>query len=142
MDTNPLMVASRVAVAAGLLTFALAGCGDDPPPPKPVAKAPAPAAPAGSATAPKSDDQAAPASKPADAGPATADRSLAARVKEALLAEKSLNAHGIEVDAKGGAVTLFGTVENKARREQAAKIAAGVDGTRSVENKLVVVAGS
>ena len=134
MDTNPLVV----AFAAGLLTFALAGCGDDPPPPKPVAKAPAPAAPA----PPKSDDKAAPASKPADAGPATADRSLAARVKEALLAEKSLNAHGIEVDARGGAVTLFGTVENKARREQAAKIAAGVDGTRSVENKLVVVAGS
>lgn len=138
MDTNPLMVASRAAVAAGLLTLALAGCGDDPPPPKPVAKAPPPAAPAPS----KSDDKAAPSAKPADAGRATADRSLAARVKEALLAEKSLNAHGIEVDAKDGAVTLFGTVENKARREQAAKIAAGVDGTRSIENKLVVVAGS
>jgi hyperosmotically inducible protein len=122
-----------------LLTLALSGCGDDPPPPKPVAKAPAPAAPT---TAPKPDDKAAPAAKPADAGRATADRSLAARVKEALLAEKSLNSHGIEVDAKDGAVTLFGTVENKARREQAAKIAAGVDGTRSVENKLVVVAGS
>ena len=138
MDTNPLMVASRAAVAAGLLTLALAGCGDDPPPPKPVAKAPAPAAPA----PPKADDKPAPAAKPADAGRATADRSLAARVKDALLAEKSLNAHGIEVDAKDGAVTLVGTVENKARREQAAKIAAGVDGTRSIENKLVVVAGS
>ena len=136
MDTNPLVVASRIAVAAGLLTFALAGCGDDPPPPKPVAKAPAPAA------APKADDKAAPAAKPADAGGTSTDRSLAARVKEALLAEKSLNAHGIEVDARNGAVTLFGTVENKARREQAAKIAAGVDGARSVENKLVVVAGS
>jgi hyperosmotically inducible protein len=139
MDANPLMIASRVAVAAGLLTFALSGCGDDPPPPKPVAKAPAPAAPT---TAPKPDDKAAPAAKPADTGRATADRSLAARVKEALLSEKSLNSHGIEVDAKDGAVTLFGTVENKARREQAAKIAAGVDGTRSVENKLVVVSGS
>ena len=137
MDTSTLVVASRVVLAAGL-AFVLAGCGDDPPPPKPVAKAPATAVPA----PPKSDDKAAPAAKPADAGRPTADRSLAARVKEALLAEKSLNAHGIEVDAKDGAVTLFGSVENKARREQAAKIAAGVDGTRSVENKLVVVAGS
>ena len=71
-----------------------------------------------------------------------ADRALAARVKEALLAEKSLNAHGIDVGAKNGTVTLFGTVENKTRLEQAAKIAAGVDGARSVENKLVVVSGS
>lgn len=124
-------------LAAGILAFGLAACGDDPPPPKPVVKAPAPAAPA----APAADAKAAPA-KPATEARAGADRALAARVKEALLAEKSLNAHGIEVDAKDGAVTLFGTVENKARREQAAKIAAGVDGTRSIENKLVVVAGS
>ncbi len=137
MDTNPLVVAARVAFAAGLAALVLAGCSDDPPPPKPVAKAPGPAAP----PAGKAEDKSAPAAKPAD-NRVAADRVLAERVKDALLAEKSLNAHGIDVDAKGGAVTLFGTVENKAKREQAAKIAAGVDGTRSVENKLVILAGS
>jgi hypothetical protein len=138
MDTNPFVVASRVILAGGLLTSVLAGCGDDPPPSKPAAKAPAPtAAPAAKAPEAKPD-----AARPAAEARAGADRALAARVKEALLADKSLNAHGIEVDAKDGAVTLFGTVENKARREQAAKIAAAVEGARSVENKLVVVAGS
>lgn len=139
MDTNPLVVTSRVVLAAGMLAFVLAACGDAPPPPKPAAKAPAPAAPP---SAPKADDKSAAAPKPADAGRAATDRSLAARVKDALLAEKALNAHGIEVDARDGVVTLFGTVENKARRDQAAKIAAGVEGARSVENKLAIVSGS
>jgi hypothetical protein len=136
MEIKLLVVASRAFLAVGLICT-LAGCGDDPPPPKPVAKAPAPAA----SPAPNAEDKPAPAAKPADAGGA-ADRALAARVKEALLADKGLNAHGIDVGAKNGTVTLFGTVENKARLEQAAKIAAGVDGARSVENKLVVVSGS
>jgi hyperosmotically inducible protein len=138
MDTIPSRLAPRVALAAGLLAFVLAACGDDPPPPKPAAKAPAPAAP----PAPPPADAKAGAAKPAAEARAGADRALAARVKDALLADKSLNAHGIEVDARDGAVTLFGTVGNKAGREQAAKIAAGIEGARSVENKLVVVAGS
>jgi hyperosmotically inducible protein len=141
MHTNPFVIASRVILAGGLLAFVLAACGDDPSASKPAAKAPAPAAPAAppAAKAPEAKPDAA---KPAAEARAGSDRALAARVKEALLAEKSLNAHGIEVDAKDGAVTLFGTVENKARREQAAKIAAAIEGARSVENKLVVVAGS
>src|SRR5688572_14780018 len=137
--TRPYCAPPRVILMAGSLALLLAACGEDPKPapPKPAAKAPAPAAPA----APAADAKAAPA-KPAAEARAGADGALAARVKEALLAEKSLNAHGIEVDAKDGVVTLFGTVENKARREQAAKIAAAVEGARSVENKLVLVAGS
>ena len=137
MDTNPLIAAARVALAVGL-AFGLAGCGEDPPPPKPVARAPATSPP----PAPQAEDKPAPAAKSAEAGRAAADSALAARVKEALLAEKSLNAHGIDVGARDGVVTLFGTVESKARLEQATKIAGGVEGARSVENKLVVVAGS
>ncbi len=139
MDTNSLVIAARVALALAV-AFGLAGCGEDPPPPKPVAKAPAPPAPP--APQARADDKAAPAAKPAEGGRAAADSALAARVKEALLAEKGLNAHGIDVGARDGVVTLFGTVESKARLQQAAKVAAGVDGARSVENKLVVVAGS
>lgn len=129
---------ARVILAASVLAAGLAACGDDAPPRAPAPKVAPPAAPA----APRADANPAPAAKPAPAAANAADRSLAARVKDALLAEKALNAHGIEVDAKNGVVTLFGTVDNKARREQAAKIAAGIEGARSVENKLVVVAGS
>jgi osmotically-inducible protein OsmY len=39
-------------------------------------------------------------------------------------------------------VTLFGTAPTAGDREQAARVAASVDGVRSVLNNLVVVAGS
>jgi osmotically-inducible protein OsmY len=39
-------------------------------------------------------------------------------------------------------VTLFGTAPTAADRERAARVAAGVDGVRSVMNNLVIVAGS
>jgi len=132
---NPL--ASRSA-ATGVLVFALAACGQEPPP-KPAAKAAPPAAPA----APKAEMKAEPA-KPAavESVQASADKTLAERVKAALLEERSLKAHGIDIVAKDGVVTLFGTTETRLRREMAGKIAAGVQGVKSVENKLAVVAGS
>jgi hyperosmotically inducible protein len=73
---------------------------------------------------------------------AAADKELAGRVKSALVAERGLNAHGIDVVAKDGAVTLYGTAETRTRREMAEKIASRVDGVKSVDNKLAVVAGS
>lgn len=136
-NARPLVI-SRFVLPIVILALGLGACSDDAPPPTPRPKVAPPAAPA----APRADAAPAPVAKPAAPAANTADRSLAARVKDALLAEKALNAHGIEVDARDGVVTLFGTVENKARREQAAKIAARVEGARSVENKLVVVAGS
>jgi hyperosmotically inducible protein len=122
---------------ATLLAFALSGCGREPPP-KPVVKdVPVVVAPvdqdAGKAEAAK---QAAVAAR------AAADKELAGRVKAALVAERGLNAHGIDVTAKDGAVTLYGTAETRLRRDMAEKIAARVDGVKSVENKLAVVAGS
>ena len=124
------------AVAAGVIALSVSGCGDEPKP-KPAPRTAPPAAPAPEA-------KAAPApGKPAAAdAQAAADQALAAQVKSALAAETSLNAHRIDVVAKDGAVTLFGTTETKARRETASKIAAAVAGVKSVENKLVVVAGS
>jgi osmotically-inducible protein OsmY len=124
-------------LTATLLAFALSGCGKEPPP-KPVVKdVPVAVAPvdqdAGKAEAAK---QAAVATR------AAADRELAGRVKAALVAERGLNAHGIDVTAKDGAVTLYGTAETRLRRDMAEKIAARVDGVKSVENKLAVVAGS
>jgi hypothetical protein len=125
-------------LAATALALALSGCGREPPP-KPVVKdVPVPAQPV------VEDAAKAEAAKLAEAqaARAAADKELAGRVKAALSAERNLNAHGIDVVAKDGAVTLFGTAETRARRDLAQKIAAKVDGVKSVENKLAVVAGS
>jgi len=67
---------------------------------------------------------------------------LAASVKDALLDAKALNAHDIDVVAKRGVVTLFGTTKTHALRSMAEKVAARVGGVTLVENKLAVVAGS
>jgi hyperosmotically inducible protein len=80
--------------------------------------------------------------KAAQAARDSADKELAGRVKSALVAERNLNAHGIDVVAKDGAVTLFGTAETRMRRDLAEKVASRVDGVKSIENKLAVVAGS
>ena len=127
------------AVVAGVTALAIIGCGEEPrPKPKLAAKAaPPPAAPLPAETM----KDPAPV-KPAAGNSLAADQALADRVKSALVAEPGLNAHGIDVVAKDGAVTLFGTTETKARRETAARIATAVAGVKSVENKLAVVAGS
>ena len=124
-------------VTAALIAFAFSGCGQEPPP-KPVVKAvPVPAQPANQDAAKAEAERMA-----AQAARAAADKELAGRVKAALGAERTLNAHGIDVVASNGAVTLFGTAESRMKREIAGKVAAGVEGVKSVENKLAIVAGS
>ena len=124
-------------MAVGLLALALTGCGQEPPPKPAVKVVPLPALPATQDAA-----KAEPAKPSSEAARAEADRELAGRVKAALAAERALNAHGIDVVAKSGVVTLFGTAETRLRRDVAGKVAATVEGVKSVENKLVVVAGS
>lgn len=68
-----------------------------------------------------------------------ADQELARRVSRAILAGKL---HGIDVEAAGGAVTLFGTTPTAKDRERAAQIAAKIEGVKSVDNKLQIVTGS
>ena len=126
-------------LAATLLALVLSGCGQGPLP-KPVVKAvPVPLAPVNQ-DAEKAEAAKAEAAR--QAARAAADKELAGRVKAALTAERNLNAHGIDVVAKDGAVTLYGTAETRVRRDTAEKIAARVDGVKSVENKLAIVAGS
>ena len=127
---------SSIATAA-LFAFALSGCGQEPPPKPAVKVVPVPALPAAQDTA-----KAEPAKPSAEAARAAADKELAGRVKAALVAERALNAHGIDVVASSGAVTLFGTAETRMKRDMAGKVAASVEGVKSVENKLAVVAGS
>jgi hyperosmotically inducible protein len=122
---------------ATLLALALSGCGKEPPPQPMVKAVPVPALPAEAPGAKAEAEK-----KAAQAARESADKALAGRVKSALVAERGLNAHGIDVVAKDGAVTLYGTAETRVRRELAEKVAGRVDGVRSVENKLAVVAGS
>ena len=138
---KPVPVAARAAMTA-VLALGLVAC-EQKPPPRPVVQPVQPAAPAAPAVpaAPVPEVQAAP-KKPAEPSRFAEDRALAAKVKEALLAEPVLKAHGIDVVAKDGVVTLYGTADTRMRREMATKVAARVEGVKSVENKLAVVAGS
>jgi osmotically-inducible protein OsmY len=70
------------------------------------------------------------------------DSALAARVKSALGADPVLKFLAIDAGASDGAVTLYGTADNRAHREMAARVASNVPGVKSVRNELVIVAGS
>lgn len=132
-------------VLAGIFALGLAACGREPPP---AAKASPPPPPAAKADA-KADQareaaakEAAAKEAAAKAAAASANAALAAKVKDALGATKGLNAHAIDVTAADGVVTLFGTADTPALREKATQVAGGVQGVKSVENKLAIVKGS
>ncbi len=133
---------SACILTATLLAIAFSGCGQEPPP-KPVVKSvPVPMAPMNQDAEKAEAAKAEAAKQAAAAARAAADKELAGQVKAALVAERTLNAHGIDVVASNGAVTLFGTAETRIKRDMAGKVAASVAGVKSVENKLAVVAGS
>lgn len=67
---------------------------------------------------------------------------LAARVKKALEGETKIHAAGIDVTAADGAITLWGTTASADEKARAAKLATGVEGVKSVENRIAVVKGS
>lgn len=121
---------------AGVLILGLTACGDKPAP-KPAAKPIPPV----TQEEPKKNEMkmAAPAPAIAKAEP---DSDLAAKVKDALGADGGVNVHRIDVSASNGVITLYGTADDAATREKAARISAGVAGVKSVKNKLAIVAGS
>jgi len=134
---KPTLIRSLAACASLLL---VAACSEEAPAPAPVAQ------PAAQQAA---QQAAQPAAQPAPQKTATApqaapdaDVDLAARVKQALEQASSEIAQGVDVTARRGAVSLFGTVASGEARGKAGKIAASVSGVSSVENKLVVVKGS
>ena len=133
------LLARRLVWALALLS-GLAACGDKPAA-VPASKFAAPE------SAPREPKQAADAAKPnlaatAEMGQRAADSALAARVKSALVADPDVNALEIDVVAAQGAITLFGTAPTRSSREKATRAAAGIEGVKSVVNKLAVVAGS
>lgn len=127
----------RYVIATAAAAVALSGCGKEEAPKPSAAPVPPPAV---AAPAPGQPGQ--PAQPAAAGGQADSDRTLAAQVKSVLTKEPNIKAHQIDVVARDGKVTLFGTVETPALREAAQKLAAAVAGVKSVDSKLVVVAGS
>jgi osmotically-inducible protein OsmY len=67
---------------------------------------------------------------------------LASKIKAALGADPALKVLAIDASVSDGAVTLYGTANNRALREKAAKVVSRVPGVKSVKNELVIVAGS
>lgn len=121
----------------GLMVLGLVACSDDAPPkPKPAAPPPPQAA---TPTPPPPPPQAATQPEPPKPDP---NKELAARVKRALENEAKIQAAGIDVTAKDGRVTLWGTTTTAAERRRAENAAKKVDGVSAVDNQLKVVKGS
>ena len=124
-------------IASGALVVAgLTACGDEPP----VAKVGKGGTEATTPSSARLAVVATPQAPPASAVDENA--TLAARVLTALRRDPAVGTLGIDVVSADGAVTLFGTAPTAGDRERAARVAAGVDGVRSVLNNLVLVAGS
>src|SRR5262245_4316800 len=114
-----MKVNASLAVMAAALAVALGACTrDEPVPPRKVEIPSLPAEP---------QPVAAP-EKPAEPPQASADKELAGKVKSALVAERGLNGHEIDVVAKNGVITLYGTASTPGRRDTAARVAGNVEG--------------
>ncbi|ABS46836.1 BON domain protein [Yersinia pseudotuberculosis IP 32953] len=66
------------------------------------------------------------------------DSAVTAKVKSALLEEKSLKSTDISVETSNGVVTLSGFLNSQAEIETAVEIAGNVEGVKSVSDKLHV----
>jgi len=70
------------------------------------------------------------------------NKELAQRVKRALEGDGKVQAAGIDVTAKDGRVSLWGTAATAGERNRAGQIASKVDGVASVDNQIKIVKGS
>jgi hyperosmotically inducible periplasmic protein len=66
------------------------------------------------------------------------DTTINASVKAALIGNKTTKAHDINVETYKGVVQLSGFVDTPAEKDEAARVAAGVDGVKSVQNSIAI----
>ncbi len=78
----------------------------------------------------------------ARAGDVLADTAMTAKVKAALIADPDIEAMLIDVDSRDGAVKLAGTQPSQNGIDRAVGIARGIDGVKSVDNRLSVDASA
>jgi len=70
-----------------------------------------------------------------------ADSAITAMVKSKLAADNETSSANINVDTKGGVVTLTGVVATQANKEQAERIAGNTEGVTRVINNITVETG-
>lgn len=73
-----------------------------------------------------------------DAGAALGDAAITSAVKAKLLADATVGGLKIDVDTRGGVVTLTGNVATRAEASQAEQLARTTEGVRQVVNNLTV----
>jgi hypothetical protein len=136
-DDVPMKPALLLAAAA-----AIAACA--PEAPRPAATRPGmkaePVVVASVAVTPAVTPAAAPA--PEAEPKADPNRELAKRVMRALEDEGKIQAAAIDVTARGGVITLWGTAATQDEKQRASRVAYRVIGVTSVENKLAIASGS
>lgn len=131
------MSRKAIAVSTALVAAALmlAGCGKSdeldrsaatPRPAEPVAPVKSEPPPQASAPAPQPDN----------------DQVLASKVKERLAAAPNAAGQGIQVNAAQGVVRLYGTVDTREDKRRIEQLVAAIEGVRSLDSQLRVVAGS
>jgi hyperosmotically inducible protein len=70
------------------------------------------------------------------AGAAIDDAAVTAKVKAALAATEGISGTDISVETQQGTVILTGKVADATQSQRAARVAGGVEGVRSVDNRL------
>jgi|AP12_2_1047962.scaffolds.fasta_scaffold14365_2 hypothetical protein len=133
-----LIRGAQCVALAGVMAFALAACSKEEPP---KAVQPAVAPPAAPPDAKAGEIRTEP-SEPAPMPKMDPNAELVGKVKSALRATPGLEALAVDVVAAEGAVTMFGTADTRESIDKAGKVASGVPGVKSVQNKIVVVRGS
>ena len=76
--------------------------------------------------------------KSAEAGAAMSDAGVTAKVKAALANDAGLSTLKLNVETKDGVVTLSGALDNAVHKDQVKKVAAGVEGVKSVDDQTTV----
>ena len=111
---NKLLVLTITLIGA----LSIAGCGKSEE--KAATPAPAPAAPEAKTTVGTDID----------------DGTVTTKVKSALLADADVKSFDIKVETRKGEVQLSGFVDNQAQIDRAIAVAKGVEGVKSVDNKM------
>jgi osmotically-inducible protein OsmY len=73
--------------------------------------------------------------------PAHTRADVATEIEQRFTADPQVNAQTIDVDVRGGVVTLTGRVNDADAKERAGSLAAGVRGVDSVRNQIAVSGG-
>jgi hyperosmotically inducible protein len=129
-----------LAALAGPIVLA-GGCeqqADPPVEPRALGTGAAGAGATGPTGAPQAAPQAPPTETADSGGIKHTDGAITARVKTALMGDDQVKGLGIDVDTQDAQVTLKGALETEQQVARAVEVARGVDGVRTVINRLTV----